>query len=330
MSSFQKDFDTLFAAILTDWQNQYPEADLSEGSLIYIKSACLASALWGLYKYQDWICKQIFPDTADTQYMEHHAWVRGISRNTGETDSAYLSRLLDYIRRPPAGGNKYDYVKWAREIDGVAAAYCIPLSRGLGTVDVIIIADESTTGSELPSDYENLTGTVTSVSAGKLVDSTADFTNAATKVAPGDIGINTDTGGEAVVVTVDSATELTLSADIFTDVGQAYRVKSLTEQTLEYIDDVRPVTASSVVVLGPTITTVNVAVTVTGEVNKPQVESEISAYMNTLIPGETLYISRIIAIAIEEGATNAVVTAPAADVTADATEILRPGTITVT
>jgi uncharacterized phage protein gp47/JayE len=151
-ATFKKSFDELLDGILTDYRNQFPEADTSQGSLIFIKSACMASALWGLYNYQEWISKQIFPDTATAENMEHHAWVRGISRTAGETDSALLERLLEYIRRPPAGGNQYDYVKWAKEVNNVSAAYCMPLVRGLGTVDVLIIANKETTGSEIPSE----------------------------------------------------------------------------------------------------------------------------------------------------------------------------------
>lgn len=149
---FQKSFDELLNGILTDYQNQFPEADTAQGSLIFVKSACLASALWGLYKYQEYIERQIFPDTADTDHLEHHAWVRGLARLPGESDAALLARLLDYIQRPPAGGNKYDYVKWAMSIAGVTQAFCIPLAQGLGTVDVVIIADKAATGSEVPTE----------------------------------------------------------------------------------------------------------------------------------------------------------------------------------
>jgi uncharacterized phage protein gp47/JayE len=328
MSNFQKDFDTLFATILTDWQNQYPDADMSKGSLIYMKSACLASALWGLYKYQDWIARQIFPDTAETAAMEHHAWVRGLSRNIGETDAELLARLLTYIRRPPAGGNQYDYIKWALEIDYVAKAWCFPLAQGLGTVDVVILADEDTTGSELPSSHA-LTGTATSVTANKLVDSAANFADAL-PARIGDIAYNEDLATQAVVTAIDDANTLTLDTDIFTAIGQAYTLKSLTVQVKEYIDDVRPVTASVVRILPPTITTQAVTITVTGSgVDKTAIATEITAVMNALIPGETLYLSRIIASAIQLGAANVVVSLPVADVTPGAYEILRPGTITV-
>ena len=147
--TFKKDFDEILNDILTDFRNILPGVDVSQGSLAYMKAAGYASAVWGLYEYQDWINRQIFPDTADTAALEHHAWVRGIARTAGESDPLYLARLLDYIRRPPAGGNQYDYAKWAREIDGVAQAYVFPLAQGSESVDVVIVAGVAT-GSEIP------------------------------------------------------------------------------------------------------------------------------------------------------------------------------------
>lgn len=148
--AFEKSFDDLLNGILTDYRNQFPDIDISQGSLVFIRSACLASALWGLYKYQEYISRQIFPDTADTGNLEHHAWTYGISRVSGEDDSELLMRVLNRIRKPPAGGNKNDYEQWALSVDTVKAAYCYPLANGDGTVDVVILADEST-GSEIPT-----------------------------------------------------------------------------------------------------------------------------------------------------------------------------------
>lgn len=177
--------------------------------------------------HQAWIARQVFPDTADSAYLERHAGLRGIYRrhavaakgtavlsglagsrfaadlrisahgrfyemlsdgvigqdgraNVGiaaveagaagnaadaagvlmfappglssdcvlsasggtdaEGDASLLARLLDVLRRPPAGGNKYDYRNWALSVDGVDAAYVYPLRCGLGTVDVAVTA----------------------------------------------------------------------------------------------------------------------------------------------------------------------------------------------
>ncbi|WP_410499716.1 baseplate J/gp47 family protein [Chitinibacter sp. S2-10] len=68
----------------------------------------------------------------------------GITGGTeAESDANLLGRLLELIRHPPAGGNKYDFKRWALEVDGVTAAYVYPLRRGLGTVDAVITGDNS-------------------------------------------------------------------------------------------------------------------------------------------------------------------------------------------
>jgi hypothetical protein len=80
-----------------------------------------------------------------------------------------------------------------------------------------------------PSDNANIaypglaeSGTNTTATAFKLIDSAATFiTN---NVATGDIVHNDTAGTAATVVTVDSETQLTLNADIFTSTAQAYIV----------------------------------------------------------------------------------------------------------
>lgn len=226
------------ASLLRDYQTYYPNADTSEDSDAYARATSLAACAEGIYAHQKWLIKQFFPDTADTEFLEKHAGLRGLRRRnatyaagkgatisgnpdaviavglqiktedgrfyettesavissggtavvavrslaTGaaqniktatkgsfmaapvgvstdvvlndvvgatnaESDSSLLERLLNKIRRPAAGGNKYDYKDWALEVDGVEQAYVYPLRRGLGTVDIAITADNG-----VPSD----------------------------------------------------------------------------------------------------------------------------------------------------------------------------------
>lgn len=227
-------FEEIREAILRDTKSIWPSADVSEDSDHFVHTSRLASCASGQYAHQHWIARQIFPDTADSDYLERHAAMRGIYRrnpttttgkavltgiagsriaagmqiragnrmyqvrfageigasgigrvritaleagaaaNTrekaaemmaapvgvssdctvsaqggtdGETDVSLLARLLEILRRPPAGGNKYDYRNWTLSVDGVTAAYVHPLRRGLGTVDVVITSENG-----LPSD----------------------------------------------------------------------------------------------------------------------------------------------------------------------------------
>jgi hypothetical protein len=88
-----------------------------------------------------------------------------------------------------------------------------------------------------PSDNANLaypgalnsTGTNTTATAFKLINSAASFiTN---PVYPGDIVHNDTAGTSATVVSVDSATQITLNADIFTSTAQAYTLYSSSSQS---------------------------------------------------------------------------------------------------
>ena len=145
-------FEQLLDGVLTDYRNQFSgQYDTSKGSLTFIKSACLASAVWGIYKHQEQIAAQIFPDTADEQNLEHHTWVRGLSRKVGESAGDYLDRLLSLLRQPPAGGNQHDFVRWAMEVANVKKAWALPLAQGPGSIDVVILADAALTGSEIPT-----------------------------------------------------------------------------------------------------------------------------------------------------------------------------------
>lgn len=336
--------------LLRDLKNQLPDADVGPDSDYFIRATSVASAVEGLYQHQTWIVRQIFPDTADREYLELHARTRGLTRKaavaaqgqisvagtpgaavptgltgklgdqtyattqagvidangvatvtavastagtagnatasavveltaapsgvtsqativtmTGgvdeESDGELLARLLELIRRPPAGGNQYDYRRWAMEVAGVTAAFVYPLRRGLGTVDVVI------------------------TSAGAL----------------------------------PSATTITAVQD--------------------YIDDVRPVTAKNSLVLAPTLKVVNVNVSVqlseiTLAVAQAQIEAALGTYFNQLAPGETAIKSRIEALVSDlSGVVDRAVTLPAANVvpTVDASmvEWVRLGTVTV-
>lgn len=240
MSTFLRDFDTLLDSILTDYRNQswidpesgqpIPEIDTSPGSLAFIKSACLASAIWGLHKRQDYIAAQIFPDTADLENLEHHFWVEGLVKKANESPADMLARLLEHIRRPPAGGNKYDWPRWALEVEGVTQAWCVPMGQGSGTVDVYILAD---TVDELPDqaliddvrayidEVRNVTSKWYRVMAPTITNQDVDITVAGdvdAAIISGDIQAYMQGLDLAEPLTLARITDLAMNDDAATDV----------------------------------------------------------------------------------------------------------------
>jgi uncharacterized phage protein gp47/JayE len=59
-----------------------------------------------------------------------------------ENDDDLRIRVLERIRQPPMGGDKTDYVAWAKAVPGVTRAWCYPLEMGIGTVTVRFMCDE--------------------------------------------------------------------------------------------------------------------------------------------------------------------------------------------
>lgn len=58
-----------------------------------------------------------------------------------EGDVSLLPRYLERVRKPPSSGNKYDYVRWAKEVPGVGQCIPKPLWNGPGTVKLIVLGE---------------------------------------------------------------------------------------------------------------------------------------------------------------------------------------------
>lgn len=65
-----------------------------------------------------------------------------------ETDESLLERYFDRLRNPVNGVNKNQYVAWAKSINGVGGARCIPIWNGINTVKVTIIGSDYKPASE--------------------------------------------------------------------------------------------------------------------------------------------------------------------------------------
>lgn len=86
-----------------------------------------------------------------TRVLDNVAGVTAVYNNnpaTGgyeeESDDSLRQRVLERIREPSTSGNIADYKKWALEVSGVEKVRVLPLARGAGTVDVVVIADDNT------------------------------------------------------------------------------------------------------------------------------------------------------------------------------------------
>ncbi|HSH71534.1 MAG TPA: baseplate J/gp47 family protein [Methylophilaceae bacterium] len=327
-----KSYEEIKSDILRDVVNLAPDAYVGQDSDFNVRASSTAAAIEGLYEHQEWISRQIFPDTSDIDILERHAAQKGLTRlaagfatgtinfsgtvgtpvpiatevktdsglsylttapgviggagtaviaaqavasgiagnqvaathltltaappginsdatvaaMTGgteiETPASLLARLLDILQHPPAGGNQYDYVRWAKEVPGVLNAYFYFARRNYKSIDVVITA-------------------VGGAPSGALI-----------------------------------------------------------AQVQAYIDNIRPVTHNDTLVLAatPVVVAVTAVLTRSGVTlvdATTAINSALAIYFATLIPGDKVYKTRITQIIMDTvGLVDVVLTAPAADV----------------
>lgn len=73
-----------------------------------------------------------------------------------ESDESAYAKYEHSLHNPDTGGNKHDYVRWAKEVDGVGEAQTVPRWNGNGTVKVVIIgADFQPDSGPLTAEVQN-------------------------------------------------------------------------------------------------------------------------------------------------------------------------------
>ena len=73
-------YEAIKTALLRDIANLLPDAALGADSDFNVRASSLAACVEGLYQHQSWAMRQVFPDTTDTDYLERHCALRGITR----------------------------------------------------------------------------------------------------------------------------------------------------------------------------------------------------------------------------------------------------------
>jgi uncharacterized phage protein gp47/JayE len=75
-----KDYRQIKADILRDIANLNAKAYTGDDSDFAVRAAATGNAIEGLYQHQEWLARQILPDTADLDYLIRHAAIRGITQ----------------------------------------------------------------------------------------------------------------------------------------------------------------------------------------------------------------------------------------------------------
>jgi len=348
MSFTPKEYADIKAGILRDVQSQLPDAAVTEDSDFGVRAGGTAAAVEGLYEHQAWIARQVFPDTADTEYLEKHAAEHDITRKSATTATGAATLYGTPGATIPVGTE-------VKTTAGLAFVTSVAAEVGADdTANVPVQASASGSASNLAA---GTMLTLTSAPGGvqgaaMLASATTGGTDAETDAGLLarllDVLQSPPAGGNKAdwrrwALEVDGVSEAYVfplrrglgTVDVcVTSAGGAPSAEIL-EATRAHLDAERPAGAADFAVLAPSLVPVAVTVAValsglTLAQAQTAVETALSAYFATLEPGDTAYLSRIeTAVSGVSGVVDRRVASPAGNTAAGAVQWLRLGTVNV-
>ncbi len=331
--------------------NRLPGADSRlRRSLLDVLARIIAAAVWGVYGFAQWIARQVFPDTAELEYLERWAAIWGVTRiaATYAAGSVTISGT---------NGTVVPTATVLRRVDGVEYATTAPATIAGGTATLLVEAIEAgdagnASASTVLSVVAPVSGAASSatVAGGGLVggaDEEADEALRARLLArlrePPHGGSADDYEAWALAALAGvtrvwvSSPGIGLVSVLFVmdgGGGGGGIIPSAGEiaDVQEYIDERRPVTAD-VTVAAPTTTavafTIELVTDDTADI-RAAVEAELSdLFVREGFPGGTILLSHIReAISQATGETDHILTVPAANVVLGAGSIPVVGVVT--
>lgn len=313
-------------------------------SLLRVLGRVMAGSAHGLYGYLDFISRQIIPDTASGEYLEHWAHIWGISRSAGAKATGTVTVTGEVGASVPIGAE-------LQTQEGVAFLVTAGVTLGISESGQVTVQAK-----EVGADGNLASGTVLYfVTPQPGIDA-----NAQSGTLSGGADLDDDEalrarllrriqqppqGGSAQdylawaleVPGVDRAWVYPNYSGLGR-VGITFTVQGdnpipsggKVTEVFDYIEARRPVTAE-VAVFAPVATPRNftIAVVPNTDAVKAAVEAELRDLMSQAAPNSTLYLTHIHeAISRAPGEINHTLTVPAADVVYGPTELPVFGSIT--
>jgi uncharacterized phage protein gp47/JayE len=351
-----RSFETILDAMLADWRNRVPGLNTAVDTEVYIRTAVVAGALWGLECGLKFVENQIFPDTADFVNLKRWAATYDITPTPPQAASDGTITLTGVNTTIVASG-----LVLAHE-DGTTYT-----TTSGGTIASGILAVAATCDDAGASGNKSA-GTVLTVQAPPAgVDATASITTGFANGADDETQAHLlarvlnrirqgNAGGTAndyeqwalSITGVSFAYALplrrgagTVDVAVFGIDGDGHRLPTTTptrDEVLDYIDTVRPVTADVQV---PAVTLVPIDVVVNLTVLEDgveladvcdAVEAAMREYVYSIRPGGTFYLTQLMrTVAAVDGVIDFEVTVPTGNATstvdAGVVEVFEPATV---
>jgi uncharacterized phage protein gp47/JayE len=341
MSFLTPDYQAIRDGILRDILNQRPDANVASDGDYAIRANATGSAVEGIYQHQQWIVRQLFPDTADSDYLGRHASLRGLAWKAATLATGTVTFSGTPTSPVPIGTE----VKMSAGI-----AYLTTATDVIGAGGTVTIAAQAEAVGAAGNQMAGTALTLTSAPSGVLSSATIAMMTSGTDVET-DASLlarllfvlrNPPCGGAAhdYYTWATSVAGVTAAyvysnrrglgtTDVVILTAGGIPGAPLIAAVQAYVDTQRPVQADFLA-YGPTAVPVNIAAALTLAAGYTlaavgaAINTALASYFATLKPGDTAYINRIRAIISDTpGVVDFNLTAPLANTAAlvDATHV---------
>jgi len=340
-------------AILRDTQSQLPDAAVTTDSDFGVRAGGSAAAIEGLYEHQAYIARQIFPDTADTEYLEKHAELKGLTRKRATaaqgaatfTGTAGATIAVGTEVKTVAG---LAFITMAAGVigpdtTGAGGTALVPVQASATGTDSNLASGTALTLTSAPSGVQGAATLTTAATGGTVAETDAELLARLLDLLRNPAGGGNKADWRRWALAVDGVSEAYVfplrrglgTVDVCITSADGLPSAAILAACRAHLDEERPPGASDFQVLAPSLVAVAVSVKVrlsglTLEQAQAAIETALGVYFATLEPGDTAYLSRIeTAISGVDGVVDRQVTSPTASVAAGEIEWPRLGTVTV-
>ncbi len=328
------DYQAIRDAILRDIANQLPTASVGVDSDYALRANATAAAIEGIYQHQQWIVRQIFPDTADTDYLESHCSLRNLTRKAATVAVGSIvfggtpGSVLPVGTEAKTAGDVSYLSNATGTIDAEGAATITaqassPGAAGNQSVDTALTLSAAPVGVLSAASIASMTGgTDVETDASLLARLLFDLRNPPCGGAAHDYYTWAMSVAGVTAAYVYSNRRGLGTTDVIVLTAGGIPDSGLVADVQAYIDTVRPVQADFLA-LAPTAVPVNIvgSLTLAGAYTlggvSAAIDAALTAFFSTLKPGETAYLSRLRAIVSDTpGVIDFTLSAPTANTTA--------------
>jgi uncharacterized phage protein gp47/JayE len=327
-----KDYRQVKADILRDIANLQPTAYTGDDSDFAIRATATGNAVEGLYQHQQWIARQLLPDTADLDWLIRHAQIRGITQKAAVPATGTVQifgTIGEAVPIGTAGNNNagISFVTTAAGTVGAGGSVTVAAQASLAGVAGNQAANTALTLTNAPNGIQ-VAATLLTMTGGADTE-TPDALLARVLF---DMQMPPHGGAEAdyyrwalEVAGVSDAyifgqRRTANSVDVIIEANGGVPSAQLITDVTNYINDLtRRPPCVDLLVLGPTLVPVDITaqLTLSGITladATTRINALLAAYFATLRVGDSVPRAKLIALIMTvEGVTNVNLSAPVAD-----------------